>query len=1119
MKKIYSILLASLFLTPAIGQISLTGPNYTQDFNTLSNTAGSTTNALTIPGWLLNETGGGVRDNEQYAVDNGGSSTGDTYSYGTTAATDRALGALQSGTLISSFGAFFTNNTGTTLNSLTISYTGEQWRLGTAGRADRIDFQYSLNATSITTGTWVDVDALDFSSPITTGTLGALDGNATANRTPITSYITGISIPNGATFYIRWNDVNVSGADDGLSVDDFTISTVPVSLLSVAAGSNASEPSTNGNFNVTFSPSTTGSTTFNYALTGTATFNTDYSVTLSGAATPSPLVASSGTITVPASTASITVTITPIDDPTVEGNETIILTLSSPGGGYILGTASATINLGDDDATPTPIHTIQGSGTTATPGSFTTTGIVIGVYPTLSPAGFYIEEPTATWDADINTSEGIFVVSNATVFLGDNVRVVGTVQEDGLSPSFNQAVFATATVTVLSTGNPLPTSVDITLPVTATTDYEKYEAMLVRFPGTLTVSDNNNLGGFGEVKLSAGGLVYQPTQVIDPNDNPPSGTTSSGSSNVPAITALVASNNLRTILLDDGRAGTMPSLPYVNVDNTLRVGSTIDNIKGILGFAFSQYRIQPTPSFSTISFNHAARPAVPGYGVGANVKVASLNVLNYFNGNGAGGGFPTARGAHSLAEFNRQRDKIINALVTINADVVGLIEMENLDLNDATPALVDLVNGLNAIMGGGTYSFIDDDLDNNGAQDNGTDVIRCAIIYKSTVVSPVGAAMLGSDPVFDRPPLAQTFNVLSNNKTFNFIVNHFKSKGGCPGTGIDIDQGDGQACWNNRRKLQSNALVAFINGTVIPNSGTDRILTVGDYNAYYEEDPMDILRANNYSVLGTATSYSYLFAGQVGSLDHAVTSPSLTGLVTAISKWNANSVEPEYLDYNDVINDGGGDVVNPWASTYTVSPWRSGDHDAILIGLNLPITLPISLMNFTATKENTKSKITWTTSQEINSREFIVERSNNGGTSWLTVATVPAAGNSNSVITYTVLDPSPSKGVNLYRLKSIDIDARFSYSAIRKVNFDSKYTFTIYPNPVTDLLQISVDNATGFNANVQVLNAQGQILINKQWVSNSQLMQVDASSLPSGMYYIKIITADGTVSMQKFSKQ
>jgi hypothetical protein len=193
---------------------------YTQNFDDLSNVAGSTTNNLSIAGWYLTESGGGARDNEQYAVDAGSSTTGDTFSYGSSGSTDRALGSLRSGTLIPVFGASFSNQTGATITSLSISYSGEQWRLGTLSRTDTLQFQYSLNATDLVTGTWVGVTALDFVSPTTT-TTGAKNGNATF--TNLASPITALSILSGQTFWVRWVDLDASGADDGLAVDNFSL--------------------------------------------------------------------------------------------------------------------------------------------------------------------------------------------------------------------------------------------------------------------------------------------------------------------------------------------------------------------------------------------------------------------------------------------------------------------------------------------------------------------------------------------------------------------------------------------------------------------------------------------------------------------------------------------------------------------------------------------------------------------------------------------------------------------------------------------------------------------------------------------------------------------------------
>jgi hypothetical protein len=236
-----TVLVAGLLTAGAArgaGTVSITlGGPYTQNFDTLSNTAGSTTNNLTIPGWYMTETGGGARDNEQYAVDTGGSTTGDTYSYGAAASTERALGGLRSGTLIPLFGAAFTNNSGFTITSLSVAYTGEEWRLGTSARTDQINFEYSTNATDLTTGTWTGVAALDFVTPDTT-TTGAKNGNAAGERVALSATISGLSIPNGATFWIRWTDTDATGADDGLAVDDFSLAvsgSTPAALRSFVA--------------------------------------------------------------------------------------------------------------------------------------------------------------------------------------------------------------------------------------------------------------------------------------------------------------------------------------------------------------------------------------------------------------------------------------------------------------------------------------------------------------------------------------------------------------------------------------------------------------------------------------------------------------------------------------------------------------------------------------------------------------------------------------------------------------------------------------------------------------------------------------------------------------------
>ena len=286
------------FISNAQVVITTTATAYTQNFNTLRATAGTST---TLPtGWKLLETG--TNANTSYTTDAGSSTTGDTYSYGTGTATERAFGTLRSGSLVSTLGVQISNSTTQTITSITISYTGEQWRCGTAGRTDQLDFQYSLNATSLSTGTWTDANTLDFVSPSTT-TTGAKDGNAVANRTVKTATITGLSIANNALFWLRWNDADASGADDGLSIDDFSIQlngsdlTAPV-ISTLNPANNATGIALNGNLVITFNENIQKGTTGNIvvkklsdATVVNTTVVTSASVTVTGAAATIPFSA------------------------------------------------------------------------------------------------------------------------------------------------------------------------------------------------------------------------------------------------------------------------------------------------------------------------------------------------------------------------------------------------------------------------------------------------------------------------------------------------------------------------------------------------------------------------------------------------------------------------------------------------------------------------------------------------------------------------------------------------------------------------------------------------------------------------------------------------------------
>jgi hypothetical protein len=199
-------------------QVSVTSisQTYTQDFNSLASTG--STSSLLPTGWNVSR--------NSYTIGNGSANSGSVYSYGITSSTDRALGTLPSGSYNPVLlGCKFVNNTGGEITGLNISYMGEMWRLGANGSPlDTLYFQYTTeNVDSIFNGNWTDVASLHFITPDSTGALNARDGNATNNQTFISSSVTGLSIANGATFWIRWQDKNSLGSDDGLSVDSLKV--------------------------------------------------------------------------------------------------------------------------------------------------------------------------------------------------------------------------------------------------------------------------------------------------------------------------------------------------------------------------------------------------------------------------------------------------------------------------------------------------------------------------------------------------------------------------------------------------------------------------------------------------------------------------------------------------------------------------------------------------------------------------------------------------------------------------------------------------------------------------------------------------------------------------------
>lgn len=338
MKRLFTIAFLSLAFfsafqvfgqAPVCHSVTAGSLTYNQDFNTLSNTG---TSSVVPAGFGFAETG--TNANLLYTAGTGSSATGDTYSFGSTASTERAFGGIQSGSLLAFVGACFVNNTGSVISSASITYDGEQWRIGALGRLDRLDFQYSTDATSLTTGTWTDVDALDFIAPVTSGS-NPLDGNAAANRTAgINSTITSLSVANGATFYIRYFDFNATNSDDGLGIDNFSL-TVTVPSPGVISWTeqfpSASESTGVANFTVQRTGGSSGTVMVDVTPSGLgATGGAACTGTVDFVDTPFTLTFNDGETSKP-------VNIQVCNDALFEGNEVFNMILSNPTNGATLG--------------------------------------------------------------------------------------------------------------------------------------------------------------------------------------------------------------------------------------------------------------------------------------------------------------------------------------------------------------------------------------------------------------------------------------------------------------------------------------------------------------------------------------------------------------------------------------------------------------------------------------------------------------------------------------------------------------------------------------------------------------------------------------------------------------
>jgi predicted extracellular nuclease len=538
-------------------------------------------------------------------------------------------------------------------------------------------------------------------------------------------------------------------------------------------------------------------------------------------------------------------------------------------------------------------------------------GIITAIAPELK--GFYIQEEITDFDNNPQTSEGIFVYSQLLpdMNVGDIVRVRGRVQEH----------FGMTQLKAIGISRPCGRkdikSTVLQLPLPKDFDWEYLEGMHVVLNEPSVIINTYNYTRYNELTVS-NKLLVQPTEIIKPSS--------------PKAKEMQSVNARSKITIDDlanGAPAMNRLLIPIDAQNTLRIGSTIDEIHGVVDFSFEQYRVRVT---HPLNVSRAPRPEMPQ--IKGNIKIATFNVLNLFNGNGQGEGFPTRRGADSEDEYAQQLAKIVNTLITIDADVVGLNELEN-DGFDAMSSIAELVDTLNTTIGSTKYAYI-----GKGLSTIGTDSISVGIIYQPASVQPVGDLAIltednspkdEQDVLFNtqrnRPSFAQLFKANSNDKTFVINVNHLKSKGSSCGQGDDSVL---QANCNGTRTKAAEGLSQWLKSEY----PTQPIFIVGDLNSYALEDPLATFANNgfvNTVSLYNDSSYTYSFRGEIGSLDYILANKRALSFVVDAKVWHSNAAEPIALDYKRKHLRSDRDKPDNYRSD---TPYRASDHDAVIIGLN-----------------------------------------------------------------------------------------------------------------------------------------------------------------------------------------
>jgi predicted extracellular nuclease len=561
--------------------------------------------------------------------------------------------------------------------------------------------------------------------------------------------------------------------------------------------------------------------------------------------------------------------------------------------------------------------------------------------------------------ASASQSKGLFVYHQGqAVTSGQGVRLSARVEEyKGLTEVKN-----IKTLKICDSGLELPKAEVILLPVSSLLQLEAKEGMRIILPQELVISDlygaGYGLGNYGQFAVSSQ-LHSQPTELW----------TAAQLRKGKASSLL--KQELDYLLIDDGSAKAFPKfIPYPTIEgfsaeNPIRVSDRVRHVAGILHAYDDHYIVIPENTAAIAIHTAYPRTKTPSIAKNSNVIIASMNLGNYFNGDAKNNkqndaGFPTTRGAKSMAGFTLQTEKIVSALMAMNADIIALMEVEN-DGYGKDSAINSLTQALNKKIKAThqtdvhahsistlPYRYVKPAINQLIHGKLGRDVISVGVLYRPERVSLSGAtrvldARRSKNGLFNdrlnRPSLIQTFKF--NQQSFVIAVNHFKAKGRpCDEVEVDTLQGN---C-NVTRYHAALALAEFLKPA---DAASLPILILGDLNAYSQEEPLLALYEAGFSNLKYMTdllhkeslSFSYSFGGLLGNLDHALANSEFLPFIKSVDSWHINSLEDVLLDYNTEENGHKQPAVDTYGSP---DRYRSSDHDPVILGIQFPETSPLN---------------------------------------------------------------------------------------------------------------------------------------------------------------------------------